>query len=345
MNANRRRWRSESVLKKWWFWCILIVLSVILYRYAPVPTIIGIFIIAIIVVFVVSFSLAYFHAGPFAAIKRSIQRYIDDCNDLNNHIEDLRASYVDYRKLDYGEATYRNASKYKYKHSRIANAKYAPNVYDCSKSVCDNARKQPFKYICKYFNISETERSLEQFEEILNNFSAAEEGKELSRAYREDILDSIAYEVPWLIRKLFPKKLERELGFNEFVFDEFYYPVFSFRYISAGGNSGSQYDIVLDMPMLERFVNYLSDRVQFRNSVAGQRQLMTPRLRQYIIKRDGYMCRNCGNSTENEPNLLLEVDHIIPLSRGGKTTVENLQTLCWKCNRHKGARVFSSFIN
>ena len=332
--------KKSSVLKKWWFWCLLFIVFAISYYFAPIPTIIGILIIAAIIVFIISFSLTYFYAGRFATLKQSIQRYIDDCNDLNNHIEELRSSFVDFRKFDYGEATYRNVSKHKYKHNKVMNAKYAPNVYDCSRQVCDGARKQPFKYICKYFNIKETEESLNQFEEILNNFSAAEEGKELLVDYRESILDSIAYDIPWLIRKLFPKKLERELGFNEFEFDEFYFPVFSFRYISAGGNSGNQYDVVLDMPMLERFVNYLSDKVQFRNSIAGQRQLMTPKLRRYIIERDNYTCQNCGNTTEAEPNLLLEVDHIIPLSRGGMTTVENLQTLCWKCNRHKGAKLF-----
>ena len=55
-----------------------------------------------------------------------------------------------------------------------------------------------------------------------------------------------------------------------------------------------------------------------------------------IKNRDNFTCCSCGNSIYDEPNLLLEIDHIIPVSKGGYTTEENLQTLCWKCNRSKG---------
>ncbi|MCM1180947.1 MAG: HNH endonuclease [Clostridium sp.] len=62
---------------------------------------------------------------------------------------------------------------------------------------------------------------------------------------------------------------------------------------------------------------------------------MTNDLREAIKKRDNYTCCLCGNSVYNEPNLLLEVDHIVPISKGGKTEAGNLQTLCWRCNRKK----------
>lgn len=296
-------------------------------------------VLAVIWLVLFIYSRIYFKSEKFQNIKASISDYIKDCNELNAHIDQLRSSYVDVHKTDYGEAEFKNISKQNYKKLGITNAKYAPTIYDCSRQVCDNARKQPFKYICKYFNIKTDEESLEQFEEILNSFLAADEGKELSKKKHEEILNSISNDIPWIIKKLFSTKLDKELGFDEFVFDEMYYPTFSFRYISSGGNSGNQFDVKMDIPMLERFVTYLSEQVKFKKSAEGQRRLMTPKLRQQIKERDNYTCKQCSNSTSQEPNLLLEIDHILPVSKGGMTTEDNLQTLCWKCNRSKGAKI------
>ena len=62
-------------------------------------------------------------------------------------------------------------------------------------------------------------------------------------------------------------------------------------------------------------------------------------LREFILERDNYTCQFCGNSIRREPNLLLEVDHITPVSKGGASIPGNLQTLCWKCNRSKSNRI------
>lgn len=284
------------------------------------------------------YTKAYFHSKKFLSIKEKISHYIKDSNELNDHIEDLRSSYKLFHKTDYGEASYTNTSQYNYSKKGL-NSKAANNIYDCSRTVCDNARKQPFKYICKYFNIKADEETLEEFEGMLNNFSAAEEGKELLVKQKNEILESVAHDIPSFIRKFCAKKLEKELGFKPFNYKELYYPTYEFRYTSAGGNSGNQYSVTMDIPMLERFTSFLSEKVKFKKSAEGQRRLMTPALRHHIIERDNYTCKNCGNSTYKEPNLLLEVDHIIPIAKGGITSEENLQTLCWKCNRSKGAKL------
>lgn len=66
---------------------------------------------------------------------------------------------------------------------------------------------------------------------------------------------------------------------------------------------------------------------------------MTSHSRAQIKERDNYTCLLCGVSIAAEPHLLLEVDHIMPVSKGGLNTPDNLQTLCWRCNRSKGAKV------
>lgn len=55
--------------------------------------------------------------------------------------------------------------------------------------------------------------------------------------------------------------------------------------------------------------------------------------RSMIYMRDGNKCQYCG-STKN-----LTIDHIIPRSKGGGNTWENLVTACHSCNTHKGDKL------
>lgn len=66
-----------------------------------------------------------------------------------------------------------------------------------------------------------------------------------------------------------------------------------------------------------------------------ERAKVSNELRQEIFERDGYTCVNCG-STEKES---LEIDHIQPISKGGKIEPSNLQTLCRNCNIRKGNNI------
>ena len=62
---------------------------------------------------------------------------------------------------------------------------------------------------------------------------------------------------------------------------------------------------------------------------------MSSRLRYRVMERDGFRCVMCGATAAT--GAVLQIDHILPVSRGGKTVLENLQTLCDRCNRGKGA--------
>jgi 5-methylcytosine-specific restriction endonuclease McrA len=52
-----------------------------------------------------------------------------------------------------------------------------------------------------------------------------------------------------------------------------------------------------------------------------------------IFKRDHYRCQICGSYASDD--LTLEVDHKIPVAKGGTNEPENLWTLCFDCNRGK----------
>lgn len=281
----------------------------------------------------------YFHGKSFQSIKNRIQSYVSDCNELNRHIEQLKVTGLVSNKLETGKTTFKDNSKWNVKRPELKKQKYAVNIYNCTRTVCDGARRDPFKYICKYFGIDATEEMLHKFENILNNFEAAEDGKTSLQKERENILSSIKNDIPFLFRTFSKKKLENQLGFDAVDFKSVYFPKYTFQYISAGGNTSTQCDVVMDLENLNKFVVYLSEKIKFKKSAAGQRALMTSKLRQSIKERDGFTCLKCGASIKKEPNLLLEIDHIIPVSKGGMTTEENLQTLCWRCNRSKGAKL------
>lgn len=285
------------------------------------------------------YEYSYFHGEAFLKIKKRIQSYIDDANNLNRHIEELKNTPIVGNKLSVGNVSYKDTSEWNVKRPALKKQQYAPNVHNCSRTVCDGARKDPFRYISKYFGIDATEESLTLIETALNNFEAAEEGKVALKAEREKILSSINSKVPFLIKCFSKKKLERELGFEEVDLSTDYFPKYIFQYISSGGKVSTECTIVLDIENLNKFVVYLSEKIKYRKSAAFQRALMTSRLRKAIKERDNYTCVKCGVSTKKEPTLLLEIDHIIPVARGGLTTEDNLQTLCWRCNRTKGAKM------
>lgn len=89
---------------------------------------------------------------------------------------------------------------------------------------------------------------------------------------------------------------------------------------------------------------YVFDRVKenmhrmYPNTAPGEsitrpsRRTIRPALRIAVYERDMYRCQHCGAHKD------LTLDHIHPYSKGGRDTLENLQTLCRSCNARKGVR-------
>jgi hypothetical protein len=82
--------------------------------------------------------------------------------------------------------------------------------------------------------------------------------------------------------------------------------------------------------------NYLK---QFRydndkySSTRKLRKIITSKLRMEVHKKLGFKCLKCGSEED------IHLDHIIPDSKGGETSLDNLQPLCRKCNISKGIKI------
>lgn len=80
-----------------------------------------------------------------------------------------------------------------------------------------------------------------------------------------------------------------------------------------------------------------TDRMALGNDSVKHQTVRTigDRLRFKVLLRDNFKCRICGASPATDPTVVLHGDHVFPWSEGGETTIDNLQTLCSKCNYGK----------
>ena len=284
----------------------------------------------------------YFRTRGFKAIKREIEVYTKECNELNDHIEDMKSVDLGFRSKYKSNLNYSKSKKGKGKKNHLE------DLINCDSRTYILGDKRRFRKVfddtissfCEFFTVEINKETLEKLEKTLNDFLAVEEGKKLLERQRDEIIKKIRKELPYFIRRFTGiQRLSRKLGFKDIDLKDSYFPTYTFRCISKYGKITGAFDVVFDLKELEEFIKYLLQKIKFKKSVAGQRALMTPKLREKIKERDGYTCQICGLSNKDEPNLLLEIDHIIPLSKGGMTTEGNLQTLCWRCNRSKGAKI------
>ena len=89
--------------------------------------------------------------------------------------------------------------------------------------------------------------------------------------------------------------------------------------------------------ILKEYNSLKETKMLWQISSRVERAKMSESLRYDILKRDNFRCKICG-ATERD-GVKLHVDHIIPVSKGGKTEPSNLQTLCSRCNIGKGNKM------
>ncbi len=287
----------------------------------------------------------YFASDEFLAHKSKITAFVSEHNEVGQYASEIRArGSFQIGASPTGSqahlASFQNTSRYNYRRDRNVANYAAPNVHNCSLQVVRNASADPLKYVMKYFGIKADETTLADVEAVSDTIVRLEDAVDNLRQREATITQSI--NPPPFILKHYASEFMRRVGV-ELSPIRVPYPVYTFEYVSAGGNSSQRTSVTLNRQTIEALIEALGQKIRFRRSAAGQRALMTARLRSFIKERDNHTCQNsrCNISLAREPHLLLEVDHVVPVSRGGMSTPDNLQTLCWRCNRTKSNKMAS----
>lgn len=74
----------------------------------------------------------------------------------------------------------------------------------------------------------------------------------------------------------------------------------------------------------------------------AERSKLTKSLRFEVLEKYNFKCRACGYGANDGKKL--HVDHIIPVSKDGKTEIANLQVLCSDCNVGKGTKIVDGWV-
>lgn len=109
------------------------------------------------------------------------------------------------------------------------------------------------------------------------------------------------------------------------------------KYIILQDKSNAQIKIFFEdiIPYTIIPVNFIPESEKNKKN-KKERNIIPPKLRFEVFRRDKFVCQYCGACG---PNVILEVDHVIPVSRGGTDDIDNLKTACFDCNRGKGDTV------
>lgn len=204
--------------------------------------------------------------------------------------------------------------------------------------------KSPFQYpyFEYYFNVSGKRKP--DIENLIDNFLNKKNFKIIKR--HKEKIEEWKMECQRKIEKSILKKYrtkQYQKSLNDNIAYKFYLTREQTRYIQRN-YVRTPYKVVQTVDSFSCDYNFLFNRNEQLKAInyectlkeynsKNQRKLMTKELRQQIIIRDKYTCQHCGKYMPDEVGI--HVDHIVPISKGGKTVPSNLQVLCSKCNGSK----------
>ena len=131
------------------------------------------------------------------------------------------------------------------------------------------------------------------------------------------------------------KRIIDEIIINESIYDISINVVVSYI-TNSGKYSYRKNKIVKYQELCDIYMQWQNGK-KYDETSKRERKYMNDKLRYAVLKRDNFKCKKCGISAKDGAKL--HVDHIIPVSKGGKTTISNLQTLCDRCNLGKSDKL------
>lgn len=283
--------------------------------------------------------LAYYESPGFLKVKETCEVLMSSQREFNEYIAEKVQSIS---KL-FGTRVVRNETinDDEYNYIRPYKKTITPFTAEVSAAVFASAENNPLEYIVKYFypNKKSYPEQIQKLYQLVEELETLRDAKQIIENYKAEYQQYLG-DVPDFVMKNDEAGFYSRLGFANI--DESVLTVeYKFSYTSGGGMAQRSFTVPMTEETIAELIRTLESKLTASAFAKEQRTLMTKKLRDYIKKRDNFTCCNCGNSTYAEPNLLLEMDHIIPVAKGGRTEENNLQTLCWKCNRAKSDKIIN----
>ena len=283
--------------------------------------------------------LEYYDSPAFLKIKETCEVLMNTQREFNEYITEK----VDSISRLFGTRVIRNETIHEdeYQYIRPYKKTITPFTAEVSATVFASAENSPIEYIIKNFypNKNLYPEQIQKLQLLVEELATLKEAKHIIDNYKKEYQQYIS-DVPDFVMMEDEAGFYSRLGFANI--DEGALTVeYTFSYTSGGGMAQRKFTVPMTEETIVELIEELENKLTLSAFTKEQRALMTNRLREAIKKRDNFTCCSCGNSTYKEPNLLLEIDHIVPVSKGGCTVEENLQTLCWKCNRAKSNKIQS----
>lgn len=281
--------------------------------------------------------LDYYDSDDFAKIKQTCNSLMETQKDFNEYINKKAQSISSL----FGSKVVRNETENSdvYNYIRPYKKSITPFTAEVSSSVFANAENNPIEYIVKnfYSNKELYPEQIQKLQLLIEELETLKDAKQIIENYKKDYQQYLT-NVPDYVMENDEDGFYTRLGFAN-ISESILTVEYKFSYTSEGGMAQRSFTVPMTEETIISLINLLESKLTMAAFAKEQRSLMTSKLRQSIKERDNYTCKICGNSIFNEPNLLLEIDHIIPISKGGFTVADNLQTLCWKCNREKSNKL------